>query len=217
MDDSEQLVAHKLRQDTCFRLVPSTGDMVSENVGVPLKGPGFWTQLQAQRGLSDNQLKSAVMKDQETIALVGALVMTITFAVHVTDDALTESSRYVRFAYLLATGCSASLSMAGTIVAVRTVIMLTINNAADAPVLLDHVSRQRVHWRFHSFNLVKWSFFSLFIPQSIIVLVSYEWLEATAYILPLVFAIAFCHYEDNSHAFAYENTRMGCPPGSSRS
>ena len=182
--------------------------MASEkHTGVPLVGPGFWGQLQAQRGLSDDQLKSAVIKDQETIALVGALVMTITFAVHVTDDALTESSRYVRCAYLLATSCSAALSMAGTILAVRTIIMLTINTAADASVLLDYVDHQRIHWRLYSFNLVKWSFFSLFIPQSILVIASYEVSEAVAYILPLVFAIAFCAYEDNVYAFAFENTR----------
>ena len=183
-----------------------TAAPASDQSSVPLIDD-FWSRVQAKRGLSDDELKAAVVKDQETIALVGALVMTITFAVHVNDDAVVDSTRGIRCAYLLATGCSSALALTGTVIAVRTVIMLNINKAEDAPHLLNYVERQRLNWRFFSFNFVKWSIFSLLVPQCILVYVNYDWLEVVSYMIPLFGALALCAREDSVQAFAFKNTR----------
>ena len=44
--------------------------------------PTFVTSTSAQSGLTAQEFKAAVIQNQEIVALVGALVMTISFAVH---------------------------------------------------------------------------------------------------------------------------------------
>ena len=81
---------------------------------------------------------------------MGALVMTITFTVHVQNDAIIDASIGIRYAYLLAAGCSSALALAGTVIAVRTIIiMININKAADVPQLLNYVYHQRLNSQFH--------------------------------------------------------------------
>ena len=60
----------------------------------------YWSRTQADRGLSDDELKASVVKNQETVALVGAMVMTITFTVHVQNDAIIDASIGIRYMHI---------------------------------------------------------------------------------------------------------------------
>ena len=75
-----------------------------------------------------------------------------TSTVHVQNDAIIDASIGIRCAYLLAAGCSSALALAGTVIAVRTIIMININKAADVPQLLNYVYHQRLNSQFHSYT-----------------------------------------------------------------
>eukprot|EP00966_Prymnesium_polylepis_P033859 787403-Prymnesium_polylepis.1 len=112
----------------------------------------FWRDLAARHD-SLQAFKDCVVKDQELIALVGALIMTVAFAY---DTSECDVDGWWGTVYVVAATCCILLSTLTTAVAVRTVSLINAQPSDCTVSLLESLEEQRrcLSWA-HSFNLMK--------------------------------------------------------------
>ena len=118
-----------------------------------------WGQ-QAAHFPSTSAFKEAMVKDREVIALVGALMMTISWALLVTEPG-SECPRWMHMATMLAQSIAAVLSSLATLGAVRTVLLVNTSSSEQTIALLSMVHEARWIKKAHSYNLLEWSIGSL--------------------------------------------------------
>ena len=123
----------------------------------------FWNTVREQfSGHGDDAaFKDAVVKDQETISLVAALVATIAFAgLAVPVD---EASVALRLTYLGSVALSIAFSILGCMVAVRTMVLINCVPPVDVIKMLCAVDAERNSPNLNPFSFTTWAVAALMV------------------------------------------------------
>ena len=166
-----------------------------------LTGGAYWQQV-ANAFESEEQFKGAVLKDLEVVSLVGALMMTIALSIHLTDDWIDETQPLLRRCYLASVFASIVLSLSGTILAARTIVMLNLQPGSRSAALLSRMEARRLIISFYPYNLVKIATLTLVGSPCFIVIANYETTEWIAVIGLMLAMVLYLLGEDHNHSTA---------------
>ena len=100
-----------------------------------------------------HEFKEAMVKDRECIALIGALMMTISFS-YVLSQSGKECPREVELLWLLAQSLAAVLSSLSTLVALHGVLLINTSSSEQTVALLQSVHENRWWKKAHPFKYV---------------------------------------------------------------
>jgi hypothetical protein len=130
--------------------------LADENEDSSGSGGRFSWGQQAAQFQHLEAFKEAMVKDREVIALVGALMMTISFSYMVAENG-RECPREVELLGLLAQSLAAVLSSLSTLVALHGVLLINTSSCEQTVALLQSVHEARWWKKAHPFNTLMWS------------------------------------------------------------
>ena len=121
--------------------------------------------------------KEAVIRDNEALALVGALLLTVAVPLIEVDLLEYDISQPIQVVYITVSSASVMLSLLGTTIAVRTILMVNGGNAAQTLPMLRELTKGRIAntggQDAHPYNFVRYSLAAMLLSCSIRVYVIY--------------------------------------------
>ena len=165
-------------------------------------GVEFWEAMRQGLG-GDEAFKEAVIRDNEIVALVAGLLATIAFAGLLAP--MEACCAPVRLAYLAATFCAMGMSLSGTVIAVRTIVLVNSQPAADCLYLMEQVQQRRLWHKLNPFMLTHWSVTPLLFATCLLLLCAYGTAEFLLAALLSTAIVEYLFLENDLH----HEVRMG--------
>jgi len=175
-------------------------------------GERFWGAVHCRFGDNHAAFKDAVVKDLELVAMVGGLIMTVAFAglsmsPYAQEDLTLKADEVdikvvLRMIYVFFVVAGCCFSSAGTLIAIRTVLLVNASPVTDTLQLLVNVSNLRTLPWLHAFNAIKAAVVSMLLAVCTFVLCSYSYYEFTICAVMMALTIGLLNQEDANHAKA---------------
>ena len=163
-------------------------------------GDDFWGVVAKGFGQDTGAFKAAVIKDNETLALIGALTLTICFSMLHSD--FEDGILPVRLAYILTVAVATSSSLLCTVLSVRTILLVNSGPSSETLALMRGLAERRKFAHIHPFNLMRATLYFMLCASTIRTYVEYG--VGCTIVLGTVFAFTgwlFLH-EDEIHYLA---------------
>lgn len=145
----------------------------------------------------DHSFKEQVLKDAETISLVSALVMTIGFAALLVP--VHNTHYYLRLLYLAAVFTGIGFSLLGSLISVRTVMLINKVPAHHVVNALRELGKSRPSENLNAFTFTWYSLGSLLTSTAVYMLCEYSVVEFGIAVVILSAAGAYLMREDKLH------------------
>jgi len=146
---------------------------------------------------SDDQFKEMVLKDQETVSLVSALVMTVAFAALAVT--VHGASLFPRTVYLGSVAAGIAFSLLGSLIAVRTLILLNSVPAERIVEALREIGKRRYSPSLNPFAFTWYSLLSLMVSTVSFTYCEYGLGETAIVMAIMVFTGYYLYMEDKMH------------------
>ena len=141
-----------------------------------------------------DKFKIGLIKDQEIIAFVGALIMTIVFSYD--NIEIKNISGYIYIISLNICICFSSLT---TITSIRTIVLVNSLPCEKTEELMDtieiHKSKYYLAW-LHPFNLMQLTIFTLFTTHGLLIYLKYGIIELIIMIPIIIITLIYAMYDN---------------------
>jgi len=153
----------------------------------------FWKK-QALIYKDKDKFKNSVIKDQEIIAFIGALIMTIVFSYNT-----IQIKNIMGYIYIISLNMCICLSSMTTIISIRTIVLVNSLPYEKTEELMNtieiHKSKYYFGW-LHPFNLMQLTIFTLFTTHSLLIYLEYGITELIITIPFIIITLVYVMYDN---------------------
>jgi|TARA_Y100000389_G_scaffold200378_1_gene240658 hypothetical protein len=157
------------------------------------KKKNFWKN-QSIIYKDNDKFKNSVIKDQEIIAFIGALIMTIVFSYE-----NIQIKNIIGYIYIISLNICICFSSLTTITSIRTIVLVNSLPCEKTEELMDrieiHKSKYYLAW-LHPFNLMQLTIFTLFTSHSLLIYLKYGIIELIIIIPIIIITLIYAMYDN---------------------